>query len=246
MSQTNSEGRQRPRFVSFSGIDGAGKTTQIERLCAHLKEAGSRVLLIAFWNDVARLTQIRQKSGHTLFKGDLGVGTPENPVNRQDKNVRAWYMTVVRFFLYFVDAISLRMMMKKILNSDADVIIFDRYLYDELANLPSQNRITRAYARLLIRFTPRPDVSYLLDAEPGEARSRKPEYPLEFLHRNRASYLALSEIVGMKIIDSKSVPGAERQVMQAFDSIPMTQQVKRTKDPATAGRQNFASAEKAE
>src|SRR5277367_903364 len=137
-----------PRFVSFSGIDGAGKSTQIEALRSRLIAAGARVLLITFWNDVARLTRLREVTGHTLFKGDEGVGTPTAPVDRRDKNVQSWYMTVLRFGLYFVDAISLRIVVATTRRSDADVVIFDRYLYDELANLSLHNRIVSAYVRL--------------------------------------------------------------------------------------------------
>jgi thymidylate kinase len=126
---------ERARLVSFSGLDGAGKSTQIGALRTRLNEAGLRVLLLTFWDDVARLRRIREVSGHTLFRGDKGVGTPARPVNRRDKNVRSWYMTAVRFCLYFVDAISLRIAVAKALRSDAEVVIFDRYLYDELANL---------------------------------------------------------------------------------------------------------------
>ena len=134
----NASEYRRPTLVSFSGIDGAGKSTQIEALRARLSEIGARVLLITFWEDVARLTRIREVTGHTLFKGDKGVGTPTRPVHRRDKNVRSWYMTAVRFALYFVDAISLRIAVAKTLSADADVVIFDRYLYDELANLSLQ------------------------------------------------------------------------------------------------------------
>jgi thymidylate kinase len=115
-------------FVSFSGMDGAGKSTQIASLRAHMQEAGLRVRIITFWDDVARLTRLREVSGHKLFKGDKGVGSPERPINRQDKNVRSWKMTMVRYFLYFVDSVSLRMAVKKALKSDADFIIFDRYV----------------------------------------------------------------------------------------------------------------------
>ena len=158
-----------PRFVSFSGIDGAGKSTQIETLRARLNEVGVHVLLVTFWSDVARLTRIREVTSHTLFKGDRGVGTPTRPVNRRDKNVRSWYMTAVRFALYFVDAISLRFVAAKTLSGDADVVIFDRYLYDELANLSLRNPIARAYARLLLMLVPKPDICYLLDADPVQA-----------------------------------------------------------------------------
>jgi thymidylate kinase len=206
---------QRPMFVSFSGIDGAGKSTQIENLRARMQEAGLRVQLITFWDDVARLKGIREASGHKLFKGEKGVGTPEAPVNRRDKNVRSWPMTLVRYFLYSVDAVSLRRVVKKALRSDADFLIFDRYAYDELANLTLSNPIARAYVRLIMMIVPKPDVSYLLDADPVKARARKPEYPLDFLHTSRASYMTLSDLVGgITIIPPMAVQDVARQVLQ--------------------------------
>jgi len=206
---------RRPRFVSFSGIDGAGKSTQIESLHARLTEIGLRVRLVTFWNDVATLTRLREVSGHALFKGDKGVGTPVKPVNRQDKNVQSWYMTIVRICLYFVDAVSLCLMLAKTLRVDTDVVIFDRYLYDELANLSLRNRIVRAYVRLLLAFVPQPDISYLLDADPFQARARKPEYSLDFLHSSRAAYLDLSKLVKeMTIIAPQPVHDVQRHVLQ--------------------------------
>jgi thymidylate kinase len=172
---------------------------------------------------VARLTGLREASGHTLFKGEKGVGSPDAPVNRRDKNVRSWPMTVVRFFLYFVDAVSLRLVVKKALKSDAEFIIFDRYAYDELANLTLSNPVARAYVRLIMMFVPKPHVSYLLDADPVKARARKPEYPLDFLYTCRASYLALSDLVGgITIIPPMSVQDVERQVLQhAMKQLPL-------------------------
>ena len=208
------ENRER-RFVSFSGMDGAGKSTQIHHLRTRLEEAGLRVSLITFWDDIARLTQLREVSGHTLFKGDKGVGSPDAPINRRDKNVRSWPMTLVRYFLYSVDAISLRLAVKKALKSDADFIIFDRYAYDELANLTLSSPVARWYVRLIMNFVPRPHISYLLDADPIQARARKPEYPLEFLYICRASYLALSDLIGgMTIIPPMPVQDVEREILQ--------------------------------
>lgn len=216
MTDVNPRNR-RARFVSFSGIDGAGKSTQIEALRERLREAGFQVSMLAFWDDVSMLTGLREFSGHKLFKGEKGVGAPDKPVNRRDKNVRTWYMTAVRFFLYFLDSLSLCAMVAKQRRSGADVIIFDRYLHDELANLNLQSGISRAYARFLLTITPHPDIAYLLDADPEQARKRKPEYPVEFLYQNRAAYLLLSTMGGrMTVIPPSPVAEASQRVLGAL------------------------------
>jgi thymidylate kinase len=202
------------KLISFSGIDGAGKSTQIEMLRERLNQAGLRVSMLAFWDDVSTLTDVREFSGHTLFKGEKGVGSPTKPVNRRDKNVRSWYMTAVRFVLYFLDAVSLCVVVAKQRRAGADVIIFDRYLHDELANLNLSHGISRTYARLLLTMTPRPDIAFLLDADPAQARERKPEYPVDFLHQNRAAYLVLSKMAGqMTVIPPLPVAEAARRVL---------------------------------
>jgi thymidylate kinase len=223
---------RRIRSVSFSGIDGAGKSTQIQALCAHLKRQGLRVRLITFWDDVATLTGIRESTGHRVFKGDKGIGTRSAPINRRDKNVQSRFMTCVRLCLYFLDALSTRLVVTKTLHSDADFVIFDRYTYDELANLNLSNRVIRAYARMIMKLVPRPDISFLLDADPLMARARKPEYPLEFLYINRLSYLRLGEMIGgMTIIRPLPIQEVERQIREhaqadlSFASTPIENDV---------------------
>jgi len=205
---------RRTVLVSFSGIDGAGKSTQIEALAAHVAQDGLRVHVVRFWDDVARLKGIRETSGHKLFKGDKGVGSPSTPIHRRDKNVRSGPMTCVRLFLYLVDAVSTRLVVRRILRSGFDLVIFDRYTYDELANLNLRNPIVRAYVRLIMAFVPRPGVSYLLDPDPVQARARKPEYPLEFVRANREAYLKLAELVeGLTVIRAMPVHEVQAEVI---------------------------------
>jgi len=213
MSVTHKQSQ--PVTVSFSGMDGAGKSTQIEALCSRAREAGLIVRVVPFWDEVARFTSIREKSGHALFGGDKGVGSPDRPIERRDKNVRKWYMSLVRLFIYSADALSLRFVVGKARGSGADFIIFDRYAYDELANLNLRNPFWRLYARLVMKLVPRPGVSYVLDADPIAARARKPEYPIEFLYTCRESYLTLCRLLGgITIIPPMSVRDVELRVLE--------------------------------
>lgn len=191
---------RKPYLVSFSGIDGAGKTTQISAVMAWLRQAGYRARLLRFWDDIAGLGRLRESVSHTVFRSENGVGAPGRPVRRRDKNVRAWYMTAARMFLYSLDCARLAFVVAAGSRRQADVVIFDRYLYDELANLDLRHRGVRAYARLLLKLVPRPDAAFLLDADPAEAQARKPEYPLDFLRDNRTSYQTLATMADMTVI----------------------------------------------
>ena len=202
-------------LISFSGIDGAGKSTQIQALSAHLGEKGLRVDSVAFWDSVATLTRFRESAGYAIFNGDRGVGSPVAPIERRDKNVRSPLMTLARLCLYSFDAVSLRRIVRKASCSGADVVLFDRYLYDELANLPLQYRFIRIWCRLLLAFVPRPHVALLLDANPEQARARKPEYPLDFLLLNRQAYLALAQLEPcIKVIAPMQVDAVQRDILE--------------------------------
>jgi thymidylate kinase len=205
----------RPLLVSFSGMDGAGKSTQIDALCRSLEARGLRTRLLAFWDDVVVLSRYREGFVHKVFKSERGIGAPDKPVNRRDKNVRGWHVNLARHGLYLLDAINLRRVLSRI--SAPDVIIMDRYIHDELANLPLSNPLTRAFIPFVAALAPKPDVAYVLDADPEAARARKPEYPLDFLRTCRDSYHRLAAMLGMMVIPPSSIPEASRAIEQAFD-----------------------------
>lgn len=208
--------KRTPLVVSFSGIDGAGKSTQIERLEHGLAQSGLSVLRLAFWDDVIVLPEFRAGVSHKLLRGELGVGAPGKPVRRRDKNARKWYLTLARAPFYLLDALSLRRRVARVRKSQADVVIFDRYIYDQLANVAG-NGAGRFYSRLLLALSPRPDIAYLLDADPEAALARKPEYPLDFLHAYRRAYLRLGEMAReMVVIPAAEADGVERVIASEF------------------------------
>lgn len=206
-----------PVLVSFSGIDGAGKTTQIGNLRELVERLGLRYQMLTLWDDAVVGCRYREGFVHRVYGSEKGIGEPDKPVNRQDKNVRRWYLTIARHLLYLADAIHLRLVVNHAMRSGADVIIVDRYIYDELANLPLERGLSRAFIRFVSLIVPRPNVAYLLDADPEAAHARKPEYPVDFMHKCRRAYFKLSRLLKtMTIIPPLSLPDARREIEQAF------------------------------
>jgi thymidylate kinase len=222
------------RIVSFSGIDGAGKSTQIAALEGWLRAAGVRTRVVTFWDEVVVLSRFRESASHKAFGGDKGIGTPEQPIHRRDKNVSSWTVVAARFFLYTLDAISLRLQLRRINKSNTEVVIFDRYIYDELANLPLHNLLARVFTGWILQFTPPPDAAYVIDADPEQARARKPEYPLEFLRQNREAYLALSRMDGRMIVtEASSIPATAAKIRASFRAEALPEQATFSAVPAS-------------
>jgi thymidylate kinase len=135
-------------------------------------------------------------------------------VLRNDKNVFAWYLTLARSILYLFDALSLSRVVSRWRTGDVDFVIFDRYLYDQLAQIRSRRWIARAYSRLLVYLAPKPDFAFILDASPDEAFARKPEYPLDFLYTYRSAFLRLRAFVPqLVVVPPSSVEDTQREIL---------------------------------
>src|SRR5437764_9460274 len=208
--------RGKSLLVSFSGLDGSGKSTQISNLVRALHANGYRTKQLAFWDNVVVGSRFREGFVHKAYKSQRGIGAPGKPVERRDKNVRRWYLTLARYILYFADALHLAWV-ARMRRRHCDVLIFDRYIYDELANLPLSSRLTRWYVRLVTALVPRPNIAYLLDADPDAARERKPEYPVEFMRQCRRAYKDLALMLrSLTFIPALPLEEAKARVEHAF------------------------------
>ncbi|HKD78394.1 MAG TPA: thymidylate kinase [Candidatus Angelobacter sp.] len=205
-------------LISFSGVDGSGKSTQIENLRTALHAAGLTTTQLAFWDNAVVGVKYREGFVHKVYKSERGIGAPGKPVKRRDKNMRGWHLTLARHFLYLLDAINLRRVVARARKSGADVVILDRYIYDELSNLNLDNPLTRAFVRLVHGFVPLPNIAYLLDADPIAAYARKPEYPVEFMKKCRRAYFELARILKtMTIVPALALPEARLAVLKAAE-----------------------------
>jgi thymidylate kinase len=205
-----------PIIVTFSGIDGAGKSTQIEKLRNYIASHGAAVKELTFWDNVVMFPGMRAGFSRRVLQSDGNVGTPEKPAERRDKNTQTVPLLLGRSILHLFDVFNLRRIVSKARSEESGVVIFDRYIYDQLAALPMQSWWARNFARLLLRVAPKPDLSYVLDADPEVARARKPEYPIDFMRKYRSSYLELRRIADLQLIPPGNVEEVHLAIVERF------------------------------
>jgi thymidylate kinase len=197
----------RPFLITFSGIDGAGKTTQIEILSSRLRQSGFRVLRLTFWDHVAVWSKMRTQVGYRTVSSPAADQLTENSFTpKNNKHVRKWYLSAARSAMYLLDVMRLRRLLASESVRTADVVIFDRYVYDQIVNIYSDSVTARIYARTLLHQTPAPDLAFILDTSADAAFARKPEYPLEFVRENRENFLRLRQLNSELITISGAAP----------------------------------------
>ncbi len=144
---------ERGRFIVLEGIDGAGKTTQAELLCAHLEKQGRRVVRTAEPTDFESGRALRQALGGKVKKSECEMAV-----------------------MFVADRIAHNIHptegIEAILSTGADIIC-DRYYYSTLAY---QGQSTDyAWCKAMNLSCPeirRPDLCIYLDLTPEQSLER--------------------------------------------------------------------------
>ena len=182
------------RLITFCGLDGCGKTTQIARLAALLEGRGVPVFLTRDPTDFVRNT--------TIFRGYMD--TPDH----------APYDYRALSLLCAADRVqhSNRVILPKL--EEGYTVISDRYFYSCLANLRARGYRRDRWIYEIAAEIPRPDLAFFLDVEVDIAvrrvRARAAErdryIDLALQHRLREEYRALAAEEGHGIMLSTLQP----------------------------------------
>jgi thymidylate kinase len=188
-------------LITFSGLDGAGKSTLIEFLQSTLERGRQRVAVLHLNDDVgvyAVLRRMRDRArGGTPAPLEPGIPDPrsqklQRPAARGMRGMASRLRTAVvwnkslRRLLYPIDLLVFQCYRTYLEKARGCVLIMDRYFYDTLVDVTNGQR--NLWSRLLERLTPRPTVPILLEITPEESFRRKGEFSIDYLRRRADAY----------------------------------------------------------
>lgn len=221
--------RTQPRMlVTFSGLDGAGKTTHAQALVHALTTCEVDARLVWSRGGSSRFME----RAIALFKPSLSrMATLDmSPTPRaRALRKRVWLqrplvrwgweaLFVTDLIVRYWRCIALPLLVGR-------VIVADRYYYDalvEMADARGASGAVPAWALAAFRLLcPRADVAVLLSVSPEEAWCRKPEEDLEFLTSQAALYNEVSRRCGLRVVDGNGQLGSTcdvltRQVLERY------------------------------
>jgi len=189
-------------LITFSGLDGAGKSTLIEWLRDTLERDHHEVAVFHMNDHVGAYAWLRALRDR-VFGGppqSFPARDETNPVAsapartaRPSFRERVWRLRIalvwnkpLRRFLYLFDLIVFWWYRLHIERAKQRILIMDRYFYDTLVDVSDGRHWF--WIRLLARITPTPEVPVLLDISPEESYRRKGEYSVEYLRKRWVAY----------------------------------------------------------
>lgn len=168
-----------PFLVSFSGMDGSGKTQLVVLLRRFFRRQGITYLTIHSVNDsFANRLAKRVPTFRNLIKPKVVEDVQNSKKTKPNKKIST-ASCMIRMATLVLDALYLRFRLA-FMWGHYDVIILDRYIYDRLIQIAYLRRKKNLnFGNWVLKLFPRPNLPLYLHVMPQDSMERKKEVVAE-------------------------------------------------------------------
>jgi thymidylate kinase len=174
--------------ITLSGVDGAGKSTVIEKLKSRIeKQLRRRVIVLRHRPSILPILSAWKK-GRVRAEEEAANRLPRQGRN---KNIAS---SLARFFYYYLDYLLGQWYIAIKYVFRGYVVLYDRYYFDFITDSRRSNiELPTAFARWAYAFVQEPDYNFFLFAKPDLILARKQELSSITIEELTNKYLSLFE-----------------------------------------------------
>lgn len=173
------------KIITFSGVDGAGKSTLIEYVNKELKSYGYRVIKKRSRPEILPILSTF-KYGKKSAENRATVALPRLGGNTSR------ITSFLRFAYYFIDYVLGQTFIKIKYRSHKDIVIYDRYYFDYIVDPIRANIVLpKNFIKFFYSFIDKPDLNIFLFAPSYEIFKRKNELDEKTINILSESYKKL-------------------------------------------------------
>ncbi len=193
-------------LISFSGIDGCGKTTLSAYVVEFLRDRGLKARCIRV-TDAA----ISRKAGNLLKK--ICHKKTKTAAVSSGKGIAIFRKATLVFDVLVFWVVLLWSRLTK------TSLVCDRYFFDSIVHLNYLGISSALFGKFLLAFAPRPDIAFLLVVPPDVARGRDRDFSADFYEKKHSCYVKIFEGINGVEVENNNLDSATRQVKERIAAL---------------------------
>lgn len=180
-------------LVTLSGTHGTGKSTNAGKCYYLLNKQGLRFSYLRHQDLLDPLGFVLRRAGRVFGFKDTTDFEKMEPVR---------VLSSLYYLFVYLPFLAGGIKARKLLGYNT---VADRYLYDLMAG-SWDNGMSLPLENLLSRLVPRPDVSFVFDADEKRILANRPEHTLEYIMNEKQQYAKLVRVFGLKRVSTDDPP----------------------------------------